>query len=217
MIIKEAREQVYNTLVNCIRKVENNSRYPEGYWPGMEVGQPAHSLYPNIAAELFYSKWRTDTTSSAIGVTRKILVAVIEDGETLSFAEGMRFYNRLGIHAQDIRVTTDYVFSPVLSFLMPGNNKYQLRKREFFNLLDEFGAIAGHEGSAAFEANIGWVADAFKEDCPMLWASYAHAVSDMKFQLRIERSDRAAIRGERMNSSPHTTSQRRRVHAGVSA
>ena len=164
----------YQRIVDYLRRRHNLSCGDA--WPGLPVGSPAVSRYPNIAAELAASgKWLR-TMAEFTNVSKEIMAAVLEDNEELSLMELWRLSQRMN-------VPYGYLTAP-LQIVDPKTNKGKFRRWQLSDLMEQ---------AKEFKQEIrGWweiekIRDALQDGSIVTYAAYHWAV--MKLQEEIFRQE----------------------------
>ncbi len=123
----------FQTIVEYLRQHETIPT--EGaQWPGTPLGSPAHSLYPNLAAEYMCSGYYLWVLAEHANVSKEIIAAAIEDGEPLELRELYSLSRLFGC-------SMEYLMSPKLSVLDPKTHRGLLAQLELIQLVNRAGEI----------------------------------------------------------------------------
>lgn len=175
----------YRRIVDYLRRRHNLSRGDS--WPGLPVGSPAVSRYPNIAAELAASRHWARTYAEFAEVSSEIMAAVIEDGERLTFGEQLQLACRLYKHSPG------YIVSPVLQTVDPETNKGKFRRWQLNELMRMVTALPDPAANA-YRPTYRWhkaaaVCDSLKAGNTVTYADWRWAMIEL--QEEISRRERA--------------------------
>lgn len=181
-----AKENLYQELVDSIRRREDFFKKFDGGWPG-HYGR-ACSEYPNLAAELAAREWQITAPVEAARVSREVMAGVIEDGELLGIEELERIADRL-------RVSCLYLSSPVLSLVDPTKNKgmfqtivlrWKLKEAEKYHL---FGT---HIKNARIALR------SLERGRPVTYAAWRWMCQAMACEIDQQRNEHRSVRTERI-------------------
>lgn len=189
------KEISYQRIVDYLRRRHNLSR-GDG-WPGLPVGSPAVSRYPNIAAELAASRHWAKTYAEFAGVSPEIMAAVIEDGECLTCGEQLQLAYRL--YERD----PDYIAVPVLQIVDPETNKGKFLRRQLNELMNMASALPDPVVNV-YRLNTYWrheaaaVCDSLNAGNAVTYADWRWACSRIWEALEAEESKKRKARTSRI-------------------
>ena len=112
-----------------------NNQGGENRWIGKPEGSPATTKYPNLVAEVVFSRIWLDSFADAANVSMEIMTAVMEDSEELSRAELERMVEWINAtESPGYLVSLEYMASPVLSRIDSSGNKGRWYLRQLKSL-----------------------------------------------------------------------------------
>lgn len=160
----------YQRIIDYLRRRHNLSCGDS--WSGLQVGSPAVSRYPNIAAELAASgKWLR-TMAEFADVSTEIMAAVLEDNEELRFLELWRL-------SRHLNVPYGYLTAP-LQIVDPETNKGKFRRRQLSDLTEQANAFKQEIRSWR---KIEEIRDALQDGDIITYASYRWAVIELQEEI----------------------------------
>lgn len=123
---EETAEQLYQKAVNAVWW--RNCR--DEPWAGTCPKVPAHSWYPNLAAEMEASQNSAATVKNWARISGELLAAVLDDYELLRIDELYDLSRLWGCPLKYLRAGT-------LQIVDPSTNKGKFRRRQLHDLLAE--------------------------------------------------------------------------------
>lgn len=114
-------------------------------WPGKDLDSPVKTRVPNVAAEIAAHEYSLNTPADHAGVSKEVMAAVLEDGETLLSSEFFRLHSLFSDSDIDGigQCSMEYLYAPVLPVVYPETHKgmYQQRLlRDALELASDIGS-----------------------------------------------------------------------------